>query len=165
MNSREKIIVQIFASSYVAWEVGCLCMCRKKSEINIVFWKIISPPYFSRYFLLWNQKLMNLARCTDKKAFRDPLGSAFSALWWQVCPIVLSFLHSYWRSELRCLCMWVLQPLPSWTIYLSSCLEPFTSHLLSAFIIYDLMFAWLLGKTIGIYCRTLQNLSLHQPWS
>lgn len=64
----------------------------------------------------------------------------------------------YWDymylQELRSLLCWygLQQTFPSGNIYLNPSLISFNSPLASHFI-YDLMFAWLLGKTTGIFAE------------
>lgn len=124
----------------VFWEVECMCTRMEKPEVNIVFWKPFLHFIFWRQFVFWNLDLIILAQLTG------------------LLEILLFLCPSHWDymylHELRSLLCWyaLQQTFPSGNTYLNPSLISFNSPLASAFM-YDLMFAWLLGKTIGIFAE------------
>lgn len=127
----------------VFWEVECMCTCMEKPEVNIVFWKPFLHFIFWRQFVFWNLDLIILAQPRSLfgllEILRDP----------SVSVSLTGIICIYKNSDPYYVGMVCSKPFPLET---STSLISFNSPLASTFI-YDLMFAWLLGKTIGIFAE------------
>lgn len=153
---KRKLLFTYLASLYFGRWNACAHICRSQRST------LSSENHFSilLFFLdslsLWNLELITLARLIN-------LLEIFLSL----CPQHREYMYippstAFYMNSGPCYVGVLCKPFPFRTIYLNLYLPSFNSHFASAFSYY-LMFAWLLGKTIGIFVEPYKTLASTHP--